>query len=82
MKRFVKARVGGPLELHAAGFRVELARMGYTAGSTEHHMYAMAHLSKWLSMRDWSQPTSTRTGCGGFSLSCGWAAGVCRPKVR
>jgi integrase/recombinase XerD len=48
VEKVVRARVVGPLAPHADGFRAELARMGYTHLSAEGHVFAMAHLSRWL----------------------------------
>jgi site-specific recombinase XerD len=40
--------VVGPLATYADGFRSELARLGYTHGSAENHVWVMARLSRWL----------------------------------
>ncbi len=53
-------RVGGPLEPYAAGFVVELARLGYTPLSAANQMRVMAHLSCWLAAQnvvDWPRRT-------------------------
>ena len=42
------ARVGVPLEAYAAGFRVELGRLGYTPLTAAGHVRLMAHLARWL----------------------------------
>lgn len=42
------AHVRGPLAAHAAGFRAELERLGYTPLSAAVHVRLMAHLSRWL----------------------------------
>jgi integrase/recombinase XerD len=42
------ARVSGPLEPYAEGFRDELLRLGYTPLSAAVHVRLMAHLSRWL----------------------------------
>lgn len=41
-------RVRGPLEPFAAGYRAELARLGYTPASALNQMLLMAQLSRWL----------------------------------
>jgi len=41
-------RVTGALMPYADGFRAELARLGYTAGSAELQLGLVAHLSRWL----------------------------------
>jgi site-specific recombinase XerD len=43
--------VTGPLALHAAGFRHELARLGYTLNATCDQLRLMAHVSRWLEAR-------------------------------
>lgn len=43
-----RVRVPGALMPHAEGFREELARLGYTAGSAELQLGLVAHLSRWL----------------------------------
>jgi hypothetical protein len=43
-----RVRVTGPLEPYAAGFAVELVRVGYTQHSTAHQLWLFAHLSRWL----------------------------------
>src|SRR5712692_959085 len=48
MNKVARARVVGPLATYADGFRSELARLGYTQGSAENHVWVMAHLSRWL----------------------------------
>lgn len=48
MNTVARARVVGPLATYADGFRSELARLGYTLGSAENHVWVMAHLSRWL----------------------------------
>lgn len=42
------ARVQGPLAPYAEGFRVELARWGYTPLTSAGHVRLMAHLSRWM----------------------------------
>lgn len=42
------ARVGVPLDIYAEGFRVELARLGYTPLTAAGHVRLMAHLARWL----------------------------------
>jgi integrase/recombinase XerD len=41
-------RMAGPLAPYAAGFAVELARLGFTRGSAQKQMLLAAHLSRWL----------------------------------
>lgn len=48
MKKVWKTRVPGPMAAHAEGFRLELARLGYTPGSAEMQMLLMARASRWL----------------------------------
>jgi integrase/recombinase XerD len=43
-----RVRVSGPLVPHVQGFAAELERLGYTAGSAEHQLRLLAHLSRWL----------------------------------
>lgn len=47
MAKGTRAHVVGPLAQYADGFRAELSRLGYTAGSTENHVWLMADLSRW-----------------------------------
>ena len=42
------ARVRGPLEPYADGFRGELERLGYTPLTAATHVRLMAHLSRWM----------------------------------
>jgi site-specific recombinase XerD len=44
----LRVRVTGPLMPYADGFRAELVRLGYTAGSAELQLGLVAHLSRWL----------------------------------
>lgn len=44
-----RVRVVGPLGPYARGFRVELARQGYTRSSAVQQMQLVAHLSRWMS---------------------------------
>lgn len=43
--------VSGPLAAYRDGFAEELAKQGYTAGSAQHQVQLMAHLSRWLDGR-------------------------------
>jgi integrase/recombinase XerD len=43
-----KVELMGPLAAHAAGFQVELRRLGYTASPAKKHGYLLAHLSRWM----------------------------------
>lgn len=38
----------GPLAAHAAGFRAELVRLGYSTSATDRHVFLMAHVNRWL----------------------------------
>jgi integrase/recombinase XerD len=40
--------VSGPLGCHAAGYRKELSRLGYSPWTASAHMYLMADVSRWL----------------------------------
>jgi integrase/recombinase XerD len=42
----------GPLTPYAAGFRAELARLGYSRSATDRHVALMAHVSRWLVRED------------------------------
>ena len=42
------ARVCGPLEPYAEGFRIELERLGYTPLTAAGQVRLVAHLSRWL----------------------------------
>jgi site-specific recombinase XerD len=44
-------RVSGPLAPHAAGFRRELAGIGYTPNAASDQLRLMAHASRWLEER-------------------------------
>jgi integrase/recombinase XerD len=44
-------RVDGPLAPHAAGFRCELARLGYAPNAACDQLRLMAHASRWLDAR-------------------------------
>jgi integrase/recombinase XerD len=52
MGRPSRVRVTGPLASHAAGFRQELARQGYTANAASDQLRLMAHAGRWLEGRD------------------------------
>ncbi len=45
-------RLSGPLLPYAEGFRVELARLGYTPLSAANQLRLVAHLSRWLQASD------------------------------
>ncbi len=47
MIEVLRSRVTGPLEPFAAGFAVELSRLGYTANSAAAQVGVVAHLSRW-----------------------------------
>ena len=53
------ARVRGPLEPYADGFRVELERLGYTPLTAATHVRLMAHLSRWLAREGADAPGLT-----------------------
>src|SRR5262245_24774499 len=55
-----RVRVTGPLKPYADGFRVELTRRGYTAGSAELQLGLAAHLSRWLADHDLELSELTR----------------------
>jgi integrase/recombinase XerD len=42
------ARMPGPLGSHVAGFRAQMARLGYTPRYCRDHAYVLVHLSRWL----------------------------------
>jgi hypothetical protein len=48
------ARVRGPLAPYVDGFRVELARLGYTPLTAAGHVRLVAHLSRWMLLLDLS----------------------------
>lgn len=48
MKKTSCARVTGTLEVHAPGYRRELARRGYSPWTVLRHIHLMAHVSRWL----------------------------------
>lgn len=48
------ARVEGPLASYVEGFRVELARQGYTPLTSAGHVRLMAHLSRWMTAHELS----------------------------
>lgn len=54
------ARVSGPLEPYAAGLRLELERLGYTPLSAAGHVRLVAHLSRWMAVRDMAASGLTR----------------------
>jgi site-specific recombinase XerD len=55
MNEVVRARISGPLALHADGLREQLGRLGYTPGSVENLVRDMAQLSRWL-LREGLEP--------------------------
>ncbi len=50
MSKVWRSRVGGPLARYADGFRLELARLGYTPGSAEIQVWWMGRLSRWMAL--------------------------------
>jgi integrase/recombinase XerD len=55
-----RVRVTGPLKPYADGFREELTRRGYTAGSAELQLGLAAHLGRWLAEHDLELSELTR----------------------
>jgi integrase/recombinase XerD len=53
------ARVRGPLEPYADGFRSELERLGYTPLTAATHVRLMAHLSRWMAREGADAPGLT-----------------------
>lgn len=51
VSRAAEVRVKGPLAPYSVGFWNALRALGYSAGSAEHQMRLMAHLSGWLYVR-------------------------------
>ena len=51
MKDPRRVRVSGPLAAYRDGFAAELAGRGYAAGSAQHQVGLLAHLSRWLDSR-------------------------------
>src|SRR5271165_30198 len=85
------ARVRGPLAPYAAGFRVELERLGYMPLTAATHVRLMADLSRWLA-RECTEapgltpavvmrisPNAPRLAMPGTSLAghCGRWPGAC-----
>jgi integrase/recombinase XerD len=52
MKKPDRPCVRGPLAAHAASYRRELTRQGYSSWTVSQHLYLMAHLSCWMAERD------------------------------
>src|SRR4051794_30778712 len=48
----LRVQLSGPLSVHAAGFREELLRRGYRAGTAAKQLQLMAHLSRWMAAQD------------------------------
>lgn len=57
MKKPTVVCVTGPLGPQAAGYRIELARLGYSPWTASAHMYLMADVSRWLEDR-FAQPAA------------------------
>jgi len=51
MSRPSRVQVTGPLATYSDGFRLELARQGFTANSASNQLQLMAHASRWLASR-------------------------------
>lgn len=56
-----RVRVDGPLRPFAEGFRVELARRGYSPFTVCLHLHLMGHLSRWLAGNEWDASMLTST---------------------
>jgi len=76
-----RVRVSGPLVAYRDGFAEELAGQGYTAGSAQHQVLLMAHLSRWLESRglgvadltpDRAQEFLAARRADGYSLELSW----------
>ena len=48
MKKSTRVLVTGPLAPHAAGYRAELDRQGYSPWTAVSYLYSFARLSRWL----------------------------------
>ena len=58
--------VSGPLGCHAAGYRTELSRLGYSPWTASAHMYLMAAVSQWLVENEVAPGTFTSARVGRF----------------
>jgi integrase/recombinase XerD len=63
--------VSGPLEEFAEGFRVELARLGYSAGASERQRGLMKHVSAWLAAQGLAAGDLTGEVAGRFVAARG-----------
>ncbi len=61
-----RARVTGPLKVHAAGFAAELRRLGYASESAYGQMLLMAHASRWLAAEGLDAAGLTAEAAGRF----------------
>jgi integrase/recombinase XerD len=52
MKKPTVVCVTGPLGPHGSGYRIELARLGYSPWTASAHLYLMADVSGWMLWRD------------------------------
>ena len=64
-----RVRVRGPLEPYAAGFGVELGRLGYTPLSAANQLWLMAHLSRWLAAQRLGAAELTPARVSGFLVA-------------
>ena len=70
-----RVRVSGPLAAYRDGFAEELAKRGYTAGSAQHQVGLMAHLSRWMEGRGLGAADLTPERAGEFLAvrrACGY----------
>ncbi|SRR6266568_2545359 len=61
-----RVRLTGPMEVHASGFAVELARSGYTKNSTAHQLQLLAHMSRWMAAEGLGVGDLTLAVCDAF----------------
>jgi integrase len=64
-----RIRVRGPLEPYAAGFGIELGRLGYTPLSAANQLWLMAHLSRWLAAHRLGAAELTPARVSGFLVA-------------
>lgn len=58
--------VSGPLVCHAAGYRKELTRLGYSPWTASAHMYLMVDVSRWLGENEVAPEAFTSARVGAF----------------
>ena len=73
--------VSGPLGDHAAGYRKELAALGYSPWTASAHMYLMADVSRWLDENEVA-PEAFTSACVNQFLASRRAAGQRRRLSR